>query len=153
MMTLGFALLSDTYPSNKLGAEMGKVLIGQTLGLMAGPPLGGLLQDHVGVKAPYVFCMVLIVIDLAARLLIIEPRAAKVKALRELQKKQQKHDIEKPEGSIQAPLKQETRKVSIIRALLTNKRLLTALVVSFIQAFLIAGTSLLRGPTLVDGLH
>jgi len=148
MMTLGFALLSDTYPSNQLGAEMGKVLVGQTLGLMVGPPVGGLLQDNVGVKAPYVFCLVLIVIDLMARLLIIEPRAAKIKALRELQKqqkqqKQQEQEQERvqpsqPEGSTP----QKAAKTSTMRGLLSNRRLLTALVVSFIQAFLVAGMSL-----------
>ncbi|KAF9963743.1 hypothetical protein BGZ65_012521 [Modicella reniformis] len=152
MMTLGFALLSDTYPSNQLGAEMGKVLIGQTLGLMVGPPLGGLLQDHFGVKAPYVFCMILIGIDLTARLLIIEPRTAKIKAIRQHQKQQQQEEqsrqtseigttVETPEiaeKDLPPPSKQKAANGSTIRGLLTNKRLLTALVVSFIQAFLVA---------------
>lgn len=138
MMTLGFALLSDTYPSNQLGAEMGKVLVGQTLGLMVGPPVGGLLQDRVGVKAPYVFCLVLIAIDLIARLLIIEPRAAKVKALRELQKQQKQQEQSSQEGSTTLP-KPKTAKKSTMCGLLSNRRLLTALVVSFIQAFLVAG--------------
>ncbi|KAF9426289.1 hypothetical protein BGZ76_002824 [Entomortierella beljakovae] len=153
MMTLGFALLSDTYPANQLGAEMGKVMIGQSLGLMAGPPLGGILQDRVGEKAPYVFCLVLIGIDLVARLLIIEPRSAKVKAIRKFQKQQQKQqqqseatekiNLEKSDlgnNNVDAPAT-ETKQVvkgSTIKGLLTNKRLLTALVVSFINAFLIA---------------
>lgn len=150
MMTLGFALLSDTYPSNQLGAEMGKIMIGQSLGLMAGPPLGGLLQDNIGPKAPYVLCLVLIAIDLVARLLIIEPRSAKVKAIRKFQKQQQKE--QKEQGLVQQPsivvggphdLQPSTSapvaKLTTMRGLLKNKRLLTGLIVSFTQAFLIAG--------------
>ncbi|KAI1317634.1 hypothetical protein EDD11_008062 [Mortierella claussenii] len=155
MMTLGFALLSDTYPANQLGAEMGKVMIGQTLGLMVGPPVGGLLQDQVGEKAPYVFCLILIAIDLTARLLIIEPRSAKVKAIRKFQKQQQlqqeadqathaetmvnKHDDNNADDASLPPTTAPTiTKISTVRGLLANKRLLTALVVSFFQAFLVA---------------
>ncbi|KAF9362093.1 hypothetical protein BGX26_004178 [Mortierella sp. AD094] len=153
MMTLGFALLSDTYPANQLGAEMGKVMIGQSLGLMVGPPLGGVLQDKVGEKAPYVFCLILIAIDLAARLLIIEPRGAKVKAIRKFQKQQlqqQQQEEEEKERSrsektdstfdvpTPTPSKPSVARMTTMSGLLTNTRLLTALVVSFIQAFLIA---------------
>ncbi|KAF9363216.1 hypothetical protein BGX34_004622 [Mortierella sp. NVP85] len=147
MMTLGFALLSDTYPANQLGMQMGKVMIGHSMGMMAGPPLGGILQEHVGVKAPYVFCLILIVIDLAARLLIIEPRAAKVKAIREFERqqeleRQQNQGLEKitpntvattgtgtvSKGDEQSSAK--VKKVSVMRELLTSKRLITALFVT-----------------------
>ncbi|KAG0203473.1 hypothetical protein BGX28_004259 [Mortierella sp. GBA30] len=150
MMTLGFALLSDTYPANQLGAEMGKIMIGQSLGLMAGPPLGGLLQDNVGPKAPYVLCLVLIAIDLVARLLIIEPRSAKVKAIRKFQKEQKKQQQQQAktqqpsmveahqDDSIPPASTPTAAKMTTMRGLLTNKRLVTALIVSFINAFLIA---------------
>lgn len=148
MMTLGFALLSDTYPANQLGAAMGKVMIGQTLGLMVGPPVGGLLQDHVGEKAPYVFCIILIAIDLTARLLIIEPRSAKVLAIRAFQKQQQESqamEMEQKQQSVDENMTGQTTlpaaQMTTMRGLLTNTRLITALVVSFTQAFLIAGTS------------
>ncbi|KAF8987627.1 hypothetical protein BGZ52_003541 [Haplosporangium bisporale] len=133
-ITLGFALLSDTYPANRLGEEMGKILVGQSLGLMAGPPLGGLLQEHVGKKAPYVLCIVLIAIDLIARLLIIEPRSAKVKAIRAYQKQQIKEQKELAALS-STPAKP---KISTMRLLMSSKRLITALIVSFTQAFLVA---------------
>ncbi|KAF9322098.1 hypothetical protein BG003_006943 [Podila horticola] len=133
-ITLGFALLSDTYPANRLGEEMGKILVGQSLGLMAGPPLGGLLQEHVGKKAPYVLCIVLIAIDLAARLLIIEPRSEKVKAIRAHRKQQVKEEKELAALS-STPTKP---KISTMRLLMSSKRLITSLIVSFTQAFLIA---------------
>ncbi|KAG0041866.1 hypothetical protein BGZ83_001205 [Gryganskiella cystojenkinii] len=162
MMTLGFALLSDTYPANQLGQEMGKVMIGQTLGLMVGPPLGGLLEEHIGVKAPYVFCIILIAIDLTARLLIIEPRSAKILAIREYQKKREKElahqgsDVQQQlqqqqlqqqhqeqlevnlKSKLAPPATETIAKMTTMRGLLTKKRLITALVVSFVQAFLIA---------------
>ncbi|KAG0321739.1 hypothetical protein BGZ99_003710 [Dissophora globulifera] len=165
--TLGFTLLSDTYPSNRLGAEMGKVMIGQTLGLMAGPPLGGILHDRVGDKAPYVFCIVLIAIDLIARLLIVEPRSAKVKAIREFHEQQQQLQHEQQQQQQQHQQQQQlleqgdtlgkkdgavinspeavsptatpsTVKVTTLVGLLTNMRLVTALAVGFLQAFPIA---------------
>ncbi|KAI1317638.1 hypothetical protein EDD11_008066 [Mortierella claussenii] len=154
MMTLGLALLSDTYPANQLGAEMGKVMIGQTLGLMVGPPIGGFLQDQVGEKAPYVFCLILIAIDLTARLLIIEPRSAKVRAIREFQKHQELQreagQASQTEKSTSDSNNTDTITVSsavppiiatnmgTIWKLLKNKRLLTAVIVSFVQAFQIS---------------
>ncbi|KAF9209561.1 hypothetical protein BGZ49_003346 [Haplosporangium sp. Z 27] len=148
MMTLGFALLSDTYPANQLGVQMGKVMIGHTLGIMAGPPLGGILQDHLGVKAPYVFCLILIAIDLCARLLIIEPRSEKIKAIKEFERQmeQARQEQQKPEDTnsslgetLTCPsTPKKPAKLSTIKSLLTNKRLATALLVSFLDAFLVA---------------
>ncbi|KAI8347129.1 major facilitator superfamily domain-containing protein [Mortierella sp. GBAus27b] len=159
MMTLGFALLSDTYPANQLGMQMGKVMIGHTMGMMAGPPLGGILQEHVGTKAPYVFCLILITIDLAARLLIIEPRTAKVKAMREYQKRQElehqqnhepNYNTDAPAATVstttlasgnESPsilLSATIKELSVMRELLTSRRLLTALFISFLEAFLVS---------------
>lgn len=109
---------------------------------MAGPPLGGLLQEHVGKKAPYVLCIVLIAIDLAARLLIIEPRSEKVKAIRAHRKQQVKEEKELAALS-STPTKP---KISTMRLLMSSKRLITSLIVSFTQAFLIAG----KHQTIVD---
>ncbi|KAF9963744.1 hypothetical protein BGZ65_012522 [Modicella reniformis] len=157
MMTLGFALLSDTYPANQLGIQMGKVMIGHSMGMMAGPPLGGILQEHVGVRAPYVFCLILIVIDLGARLLIIEPRGAQIKAIREYEKQQELQHRQKQEPQETAvsnivvtgherpaspsSTSVTTKEVSTIRGLLTSKRLTAALFISFLDAFLISGGS------------
>ncbi|KAG0283170.1 hypothetical protein BGZ97_008636 [Linnemannia gamsii] len=91
VITMAFALLSDTFSANELGEQMGKSMAGQTMGMMLGPPLGGLLDEKLGRKAPFVFCLILIGIDLAARLLIIEPRTAKIKQIRAF-KKQQKQE-------------------------------------------------------------
>ncbi|KAF9585800.1 hypothetical protein BGW38_000700 [Lunasporangiospora selenospora] len=142
MMTLGFALLSDTFPANQLGTEMGKVLIGQSLGLMAGPPLGGILKEHIGPRAPYIFCLILIAIDLIARLLIIEPRSDKIKAIRAFQKLQQQggpQSAADPQSTTASTTTNSNpKKSSTIKGLLKNKRLVTALLISFVNAFLVA---------------
>ncbi|KAF9426288.1 hypothetical protein BGZ76_002823 [Entomortierella beljakovae] len=148
VMTLGFALLSDTYPANRLGIEMGKVMIGHTFGMMAGPPLGGILQEKVGIKAPYVFCLILIAIDLIARVMIIESRSVRVKALKRFQE-QQKQEAKSEavvvgSGSENDEEEEEEKKekskgyFTTLLGLLKNKRLATALYVSFLNAFLLA---------------
>jgi MFS family permease len=142
VMTLGFALLSDTYPANELGVEMGKAIIGQTFGMMVGPPVGGLLQEHMGKRAPYIFCLILIVIDLIARLFIIEPRSDRVKAIRKYEKeKTNKMDVESANGSNGAVGGDGTNKseyFATLLGLISNPRLITALFVGFTEAFLIA---------------
>lgn len=39
-----------------------------------GPPLGGLLYDHFGFRAPFIFGIAVAVVDLIGRLLIIESK-------------------------------------------------------------------------------
>lgn len=75
-------MIADIYPASKLGSVMSKVLIANMFGFLgktnssknnnksAGPPLGGLLNDYVGPKAPYLFCAGLTFLDLLVRLAI-----------------------------------------------------------------------------------
>ncbi|KAF9975581.1 hypothetical protein BGZ73_000697 [Actinomortierella ambigua] len=162
VMTLGFALLSDTFPANQLGEQMGKALIGQTLGLMLGPPVGGALDENIGPKAPFVLCIIFIAIDLIARLLIIEPRAAKIKQIRAFEKEKrqtkQQNDGATAEKVMEDPLELATTATltpcndekaddaqsqgrppkTTLWKLLRHPRLFTALVVSFVQAFVVS---------------
>ncbi|KAI8814865.1 major facilitator superfamily domain-containing protein [Cladochytrium replicatum] len=72
--TLGLALVSDHYRSGEgIGAAMGIVLSGFTVGQVAGAPIGGALYSQLGFFAPFIFCGVLIGLDLIGRLLIEEP--------------------------------------------------------------------------------
>ncbi|KAF9946766.1 hypothetical protein BGZ72_011155 [Mortierella alpina] len=86
---MAFTLLSDTFSANEMGEQMGKAMVGQTMGLMLGPPLGGVLDEKIGRKAPFAFCLIFIGLDLGARLLIIEPRTAKIKQIRAFNKQQE----------------------------------------------------------------
>ncbi|ORZ15518.1 major facilitator superfamily domain-containing protein, partial [Lobosporangium transversale] len=150
-VTLGFALLSDTYPSNQLGVEMGKALVGQAVGLMAGPPLGGALLEHVGPRAPYIFCLVLIGLDLCVRLSFIEAQREKVKAIKDFLRNNYNQPLDRI--TVQSPSDDTldynstlpsmttttcTSRFETIKGLLSSKRLITALSISFLDGFLFA---------------
>ncbi|KAI8927974.1 major facilitator superfamily domain-containing protein [Entophlyctis helioformis] len=68
--TLGFCMLADVFPHDKLGTIMGSVLMANTVGSVVGPPLGGVLLEFLGETAPFLFCAGLVLLDLAGRLLI-----------------------------------------------------------------------------------
>jgi MFS family permease len=66
---IGFSMLAEAFPSN-LGATMGSVMTANTIGNLAGPPIGGVLFDSVGVLAPLYFCSAICIIDTLIRLTI-----------------------------------------------------------------------------------
>ncbi|KAF8319459.1 MFS general substrate transporter [Clavulina sp. PMI_390] len=49
-------------------------MTGVTIGFSAGPPLGGLLYQKLGFRAPFVFCLCLTALDFIGRIIVIEPR-------------------------------------------------------------------------------
>lgn len=51
-------------------------MMGLTLGLIVAPPLGGVLNEKIGYRAPFVFGMIACAIDLIGRFLVIERDAA-----------------------------------------------------------------------------
>jgi len=55
---------------------LGLAVTGLSLGTVAGPPLGGVLYQRFGFYAPFILGIALAVLDLAARLVIIEPKVA-----------------------------------------------------------------------------
>lgn len=54
--TSGIALVAIQVPPQRLGASMGIVVASMSAGLIAGPPVGGLLVEIAGYRAPFVFC-------------------------------------------------------------------------------------------------
>lgn len=54
--TCGIALVADIVPATRLGAAMGMVMASMSAGLIAGPPLGGLLAESYGYRAPFFIC-------------------------------------------------------------------------------------------------
>ncbi|KDQ54891.1 hypothetical protein JAAARDRAFT_38007 [Jaapia argillacea MUCL 33604] len=69
---VALALLCDTTPEAQIGQQMGIVMSGLSVGLLAGPPIGGALYDRFGYRAPFIFGIGISVVDLIGRLLIIE---------------------------------------------------------------------------------
>jgi MFS family permease len=66
---IGFSMLADAFPNN-LGATMGSVMTANTIGNLAGPPLGGFLFDSIGKLFPLYFCAGICIVDTIVRLTI-----------------------------------------------------------------------------------
>lgn len=135
--TLGLALITDVFPANVLGVQMGKALVGYTLGLMMGPPLGGILYERGGYQAPFIFCCAITLIDFACRALIIEEREEIVKALR-IQGKQEEATEEEAEV-VAARKNQRLEESTSFWKLIKNKRLLACVIVTACNSFVFSG--------------
>ncbi|TFY81606.1 hypothetical protein EWM64_g2406 [Hericium alpestre] len=75
---VGLALLCDVTPEALIGRQLGMAMAGLPVGLLIGPPVGGALYGRFGVRAPFIFSMIVTFVDLVGRLLIIEPRDARL---------------------------------------------------------------------------
>ncbi|KAL4265133.1 Major Facilitator Superfamily Vesicular Transporter [Pleurotus pulmonarius] len=71
---VGLALLCDCTPKEVIGRQLGIAMTGLSIGVILGPPLGGLLYDHFGFRGPFVFGIAIAFVDLVGRLLIIETK-------------------------------------------------------------------------------
>ncbi|KAI7861136.1 major facilitator superfamily domain-containing protein [Circinella umbellata] len=72
--TLSLTLVSDTFPSEVIGTQLGRVMLFQSIGIAAGTPIGGVLFDKLGYRGPFIFSIILAVIDFFLRLFLIERR-------------------------------------------------------------------------------
>ncbi|KAF9108740.1 hypothetical protein BGX27_008240 [Mortierella sp. AM989] len=135
--TLGLALITDVFPAHTLGVQMGKALVGYTLGLMMGPPLGGLLYEHGGYQAPFLFCCIITLIDFACRALIIEERDEVVKTLREQGLQEEASEEEAEVVAMRRKERMEER--TSFWKLIKNKRLFGCILVTACNAFAFSG--------------
>ncbi|KAF9150932.1 hypothetical protein BG015_007236 [Linnemannia schmuckeri] len=135
--TLGLALITDVFPANVLGVQMGKALVGYTLGLMMGPPLGGILYERGGYQAPFIFCCAITLIDFVARALIIEEREEIVKALRVQGKREEA--IEEVAEVVATRKNQRMEESTSFWKLIKNKRLLACVIVTACISFVLSG--------------
>ncbi|KAJ8295615.1 putative MFS-type transporter C18.02 [Rhodotorula toruloides] len=76
LWTFGLALVIDSVPEQHVGKSLGIVMSGLSVGEAIGPPIGGALYRHLGWRAPFIFLLVLLVVDIVLRLLIIEKKTA-----------------------------------------------------------------------------
>ncbi len=116
---------------------MGKALVGYTLGLMMGPPLGGFLYERGGYQAPFIFCCIITLVDFGCRAMIIEEREEIVKALREQGKRQEAIEEEAEVVALRKKEREEER--TSFWKLIKNKRLLACVVVTACNAFVFSG--------------
>ncbi|KAF2429387.1 MFS transporter-like protein [Tothia fuscella] len=75
--TVGLALLADTVPQSEIGQTMGYVFAAMSVGMLLGPLLGGVVFEKGGYNEVYAMAYVLIGVDIALRLFMIEKKVAK----------------------------------------------------------------------------
>ncbi|KAI1312257.1 hypothetical protein EDD11_003014 [Mortierella claussenii] len=134
--TLGLALITDVFPAHELGVQMGKALIGYTLGLMIGPPLGGVLYEHGGYRAPFLFCCIITLIDFGCRALIVEEREEVVNVLRT---KGMQDEASEEDEVVALRRKERQEESTSFWKLIKNKRLLGCVLVTACNAFVFSG--------------
>ncbi|WVQ77402.1 hypothetical protein IAR50_007087 [Cryptococcus sp. DSM 104548] len=70
--TVGFALLCENVEPRHVGRQLGFVMSGISIGASIAPYIGGLLYTKIGWLAPFVFCIIILFIDLVLRLCVLE---------------------------------------------------------------------------------
>ena len=135
--TLGLALITDVFPANVLGVQMGKALVGYMLGLMMGPPLGGILYERSEYQAPFIFFCTITLVNFVCRALIIEEREEIVKALR-IQGKQEEAMEEETEV-VATRKNQRLEERTSFWKFIKNKRLLACVIVKVCNSFAFSG--------------
>ncbi|KAI0078476.1 MFS general substrate transporter [Panus rudis PR-1116 ss-1] len=80
---VGLALLCDTAPEGIIGKQLGIAMTGLSLGqvynifrFLVGPPVGGALYHTFGFRGPFIFGIIITMVDLIGRLLVIERKDA-----------------------------------------------------------------------------
>jgi len=148
--TVGLALIRDTVGSEKLGLTIGNIFAFISVGELVAPMLGGVMYDNFGNGAVFGMGFALLGVDFIMRFVMIEKKTARKYGLDESQSSIE-HDEESGEDSPllgknyddehawKIPKDQPwlIQKVPIIYTL-RNPRLLTAQLVSGMQAVVIA---------------
>jgi len=65
--TAGLALVAAVHEPRTRGRAMGTALAAANVGMLLGPPAGGLLFEHIGPRAPFLLAAAMAVVDAAAR--------------------------------------------------------------------------------------
>ncbi|KAG0329522.1 hypothetical protein BG004_002311 [Podila humilis] len=126
--TLGLALMTDCFAADEMGIQMGKALIGHTMGLLGGPPIGGLLHDAFGPKAPFYFCLAFAVLVIFCLWFMIEERADEIMEIRKYQIEIAALDLAQ---GIEPPKVVHTS----LWKLITTPRMIAAVAVTTLEAF------------------
>ncbi|KAI4234026.1 MAG: hypothetical protein LQ349_004049 [Xanthoria aureola] len=74
--TAGLALVADAVDPKEIGAWMGFVFSGNTLGLLFSPFLAGIVYDYLGYYAVFIILFGVIAVDIVLRGFMIEKRTA-----------------------------------------------------------------------------
>jgi MFS family permease len=151
--TIGLAMVMDTVGSDKLGVTIGSIFSFISVGELAAPVLGGVVYKKAGAGAVFGMGFGLLTIDFAMRLVIVEKKTAKKYGYEEddddqgddeeanettaLLSNGQTKDECLEQWKIRKDQPSWIRKFPILYCL-GNKRLITAELVAFTQATLLA---------------
>ncbi|KAF9975261.1 hypothetical protein BGZ73_001152 [Actinomortierella ambigua] len=126
--TLGLALMTDVFPASEMGIQMGKALIGHTMGMLGGPPIGGLLHDAFGHKAPFYFCIAAATLVTCMLAVLNEQRAQETILIRQYEADQ------RAQAEAEGCHVEEAPKTSILK-IITTPRMIAAVSVTILEAF------------------
>lgn len=73
---LGLALLCESVPEEIVGRQLGFAMAGTSVGFIIGPPLGGVLYERLGWRAPTTLGLVMTALDLIGRVWVVERATA-----------------------------------------------------------------------------
>jgi len=123
---IGFATVADTVSPNNMGSAMGLVMSFANSGTISGPAISGLLYEAVGYWVVWSIPLLVLVIDLVARVLMIEsPSETSTSAVRSNESEANRPLL--PQRSQEAP----SGTGGLWRLLLCNGRVLTCLLITF----------------------
>lgn len=140
---VSFSLLCDTVPESHLGRQLGIVMSGLTLGFLVSPPLGGVLDEKMGYRAPFILGMCVCVVDLVGRLLLIEKDQAR-KWETPPPEQQVEDGVERPQSIPPQRSRSQLSVLKVISRLMRSKRAFIA----FFNTFIYGITFTLNEPTL-----
>lgn len=158
--TIGLAMVMDTVGSEKLGVTIGSIFSFISVGELLAPVLGGIVYEKAGTPGVFAMAFAILGLDFLMRLLIIEKKTAKKYGAADVPTEQDPEDAEaqqqesedanedvpllrhgsKKESQWKISIESQSRAVQKFPILycLSNPRLLTAELVAFTQATLLA---------------
>ncbi|KAI8332369.1 major facilitator superfamily domain-containing protein [Chlamydoabsidia padenii] len=150
---IGFGMLADVFPNDRLGMVMGSVMTANTLGFTIGPVAGGFMYQFGGFQAPFFFCACLAVLNLLAVVWIEEPLVVARRLKEEEQPQGETTPLLPPEeqcgsssndGSIHSSLSPEgpepKQQASVtILSLLKHRRILCCVAITVISSSVFSG--------------
>ncbi|KAK0237153.1 major facilitator superfamily domain-containing protein [Armillaria nabsnona] len=132
---VGLALLCDEAPPELVGRQLGIAMSGLSLGALVGPPVGGGLYTRFGFRGPFIFGIIVAVLDLAFRFLIIEGKGASKLRSSTLEKPDNEIALEANDSSPTDSIEVQNKKVSfvqVLRLLFRSHRALAAAFLTFV---------------------
>ncbi|UXI19885.1 hypothetical protein NH340_JMT05828 [Sarcoptes scabiei] len=76
--TAGMGLLADKYPDDReRGNSMAIALGGLALGVLIGPPFGGIMYEFIGKSAPFIILAMFALFDGCLQLLVLQPKVVR----------------------------------------------------------------------------